>query len=413
MSKPALRLIVLLASLLLPPANSMADPVEPLDPPRRATLSGELALEMRAYLESPAYANQDTQRLIPSARFEPRLVTEIPEIGNARLTLQPRLRWDALNHHSGVDVLEANLLWIGQDWDFVAGIDRRFWGVTESRNPVDILNQIDWVDGPDSQGRLGQPMLNLNRLWPQSQLGLFILPRFVPRDFGKTGARLQGPFAIDSNPLYASRRGADRIDFALRYTHTLGPADVGITYFDGTRRDPRFRPRIDSATGTVILTPYYEQITQWGLDLQFVRGPWQWKLEAITQDGEEGRYQATVGGFEYAWSDFAGSRMDLGLLAEYLYDGDPGTMPAPVFDDDLFLGLRLTFNDTRDSRLLLGAVVDRNHRSTALGIEGQRRLSRQWRIDLDSRLLFNVAEEDPLNFVARDSYVKLRLGYFF
>lgn len=395
------------------------DPIDPLDPPdpirplRNGNLSGEVAFETRAYFERPAYVNQDSQSLIPSVRLETRYVAEIPRLGNARLTLLPRLRWDALNHHSGADLLEANLLWVGQDWDFVAGIDRRFWGVTESRNPVDILNQIDWVDGPDSQGRLGQPMLNLNRLWAQSQLGVFILPRFLPRDFGKTGARLQGPFAIDSRPQYASSRGADHIDYALRYRHTLGPADLGISYFDGTRRDPRFRPRIDPATAAVILTPYYEQITQWGLDLQIVRGPWHWKLEAITQDGEEGRYQAAVGGFEYAWPGFAGSRIDLGLLAEYLYDGDPGTMPAPVFNDDLFLGLRLTFNDTRDSRLLLGTVVDRKHRSSALGIEGQRRLGQQWRLDLDSRLLFNVAEEDPLNFVARDSYIKLRLGYFF
>ncbi|MDX9767144.1 MAG: hypothetical protein RBT51_07375, partial [Ectothiorhodospiraceae bacterium] len=243
-------------------------------------LSGQIAGELRLFPSKPAFAEQEDHALTPSLIAEPRLVVRPDSDGIARMSVVPHARWDPHGQYSDVDFREANLLLVGRGWDLVLGIDRRFWGVTESLHLVDVINQTDMADGPDSETKLGQPMVNLNLIGRLGTLSLFALPGFVERNFADAGARLQGPYEIDREAEYASARGDDHVDYALRYAHTIGPVDVGLSHFRGTGREPHFRPRIDMPGFRVVLTPYYEQIEQTGLDLQLTRGAWLWKLEA-------------------------------------------------------------------------------------------------------------------------------------
>ena len=41
------------------------------------------------------------------------------------------------------------------------GIGQVFWGVTESKNVVDMINQFDAVYDPLYKTKLGQPLINL------------------------------------------------------------------------------------------------------------------------------------------------------------------------------------------------------------------------------------------------------------
>ncbi|NIP15474.1 MAG: hypothetical protein GWM88_12435, partial [Pseudomonadales bacterium] len=66
---------------------------------------------------------------------------------------------------------------------------------------------------------------------------------------------------------------------------------------------------------------------------------------------------------------------DVGVLFEYLYDGRDETAPFTPFDDDLFFGSRLGFNDTHDTALLLGTIIDRNDGSTTGRLELERRIN--------------------------------------
>ena len=62
-------------------------------------------------------------------------------------------------------------------------------------------------------------------------------------------------------------------------------------------------------------------------------------------------------------SGIFGTDADLGLLAEYNYDGrDEGRVPATILDDDPFLGARLGLKDIRDTSVLSGAIIDRGTR---------------------------------------------------
>ena len=82
--------------------------------------------------------------------------------------------------------------------------------------------------------------------------------------------------------------------------------------FSGTSREPRFAPSGDVSS----LRPVYDQIDQVGIDLQYTKDAWLWKLEAIVRDGSSHSFAAAVGGFEYTRYQVRGSSADVGLLLE-------------------------------------------------------------------------------------------------
>jgi hypothetical protein len=95
--------------------------------------------------------------------------------------------------------------------------------------------------------------------------------------------------------------------------------------------------------------------------MQITQEAWLWKLEALTSGGQSKRFAAVVAGFEYTFFDMGHQGIDLGLLAEYLYDGgdsNPSKASPTPYNNDVFLGMRLALNDTQNTELLMGMVQD-------------------------------------------------------
>jgi hypothetical protein len=377
-------------------------------------LTGSLAGELRVFPNEAAFPKQDDATLSPSISLEPEVVYEWND-GNDRLTVVPFARLDSHdNHRTHADLREANWLHIGDDWDLVFGLDKVFWGVTESRHLVNIVNQDDLVEDIDGEDKRGQPKVNLNLLRDWGTTSLFLLPGFRERTFPARNARLRGPFPVaDGDATFDSGAEDRHVDVALRWAHTVGDWDIGLSHFRGTSREPRLIDRIDT-DGQAVLAPHYDLIDQTGLDLQLTKGAWLWKLEAMTRSGHADRFLAAVGGFEYSLFGIFGTAADLGLLAEYLYDGrDQERAPATAADGDIFLGARLALNDARDTSALLGAVVDRKSQATLFFVEAERRLGESWKIELETRLFLNASGDDPLAGIRDDDFITLRLSRFF
>ncbi len=376
--------------------------------------SGSVGSELRMFPYDPAFAGQDVNRLAPYVSAEPRLVYEWND-GADRLTLAPFLRLDPTQGgRSHADLREANWQRIGDGWDLVIGIDKVFWGVAESRHLVDIINQDDSLEDIDGEDKLGQPMINLNLLQDWGTLGLFVLPGFRKRAFLDDDERLSGGIPVAKNDAtFDSGAEEAHVDVALRWAHAIGAWDIGISHFHGTSREPRLLPVARDGGGTV-LVPHYDQIDQTGLDVQFTSGAWLWKLEAMTRSGHGRRFVATVAGFEHTLFGVLGSNADLGLLAEYSYDGrDEDRAPPTIFDDDLFLGARLSLNDIQDTSALGGAIIDRETGTTFAFVEAERRLGDHWKLELEGRFPVNVSKGDPLAGIRRDDFITLRLTRFF
>lgn len=164
----------------------------------------------------------------------------------------------------------------------------------------------------------------------------------------------------------ASKNSAseNNVDITLRYSHYFGDVDVGLSLFSGTSREPRFVPTADGLN----LLPAYDQIDQVGVDLQYTRDAWLWKLEAIARNGYSHSFAAAVGGFEYTFYQVIGNATDIGLLLEYQYDGRNELEPFTIADNDVFVGTRLALNDVHDTAVLAGISYDIDTGETFMNI---------------------------------------------
>ena len=384
-------------------------------------LGAEVAGEVRYFPQTPQFPGQ-FDHWQPSLSVQPDIRWE-SEDGKHQFVAIPFVRIDGQDEErTHVDLREGYYRYVSDgDWTLLVGAAKVFWGTTESRHLVDIINQVDGVEDIDEEDRLGQLMVQLSLLKDWGQLDLFVLPGFRTRSFPGVDGRLRFGAVIDTDvPIFErdARRGA--VDYAARYSNFFGNWDVGLSVFHGTSREPRFA----IIPGVTDLAPVYDRITQGGVDVQYTTGAWLFKGEAITRAGHGDVFFAGVAGFEYTLYQLFGRSWDLGLLAEYLYDGrDEGFVPEPfgltsvapftVLQNDVFAGARLAFNDTQDSSLLAGVTVDADDQSMGMFIEAERRLGQNWTAEFESRLFFNVDPGNPADAFRDDDFLTVRLTRYF
>jgi FimV-like protein len=329
-----------------------------------------------------------------------------------QVVIVPYLRWDGLDSAQHLaDFHQAYWSWAGAGVELKVGVDKVFWGVTESQHLVDIINQTDMVARPDGEEKLGQPLLQMNYSGRWGTFQAYLLPYFRPREFAAADGRIRAPLPISDTPRYP-KAAQNRFvrDYALRYYQQFDRLDMAISWFDGTAREPILRP---DANQLDLLEAFYPQQQQLGLELQWLQGSWLWKLEAVERRQLESQYQAWVGGVEYSHVDAFSTGYDLGWLLEYQYDSRQFAATTPA-SRDMFAGLRLAFNDAEGSEFLLGLLQDLDFsQEQSLYLEGSTRLSDNMRLRLEAWLWRSRDVRQPLWWVAQDDYVQLGVDWYF
>lgn len=370
--------------------------------------SGYISTEFRGFFVEPEHLRQSRASI--SISIQPEYYRKK---GTHSFLVVPFGRVDSSDpERTHFDVRE--LIWrsIHPKWEVRAGIGKVFWGVTESQHLVDVINQTDFVENIDGEDKLGQPMAALTLTPGWGNIDVFLLPGFRTRTFPGPKGRLRFPLRVATEMAeFESPSKRRHVDFALRWSRNAGDWDIGVAHFRGTSRDPVLLPAVD-AKGESVLVPRYDIIDQTGLDLQFTRGGWLWKLEAINRGGQGSRFNALTGGFEYTFSNVRNSGIDLGALAEYLFD-DRGRQANTPFGDDIFLAARLELNDVQSTRVLAGAIVDRKSGATFANVEASRRLGERFRLSLEGRALMKIPENDALLGFRNDDHVQLELSWYF
>jgi len=389
-----------------------------------AEWSGHGALDFRLYTQSPSYAVQNDNTLNPSVMLQPEFRHEWNS-GYDRFTFIPFGRVDSQDkNRTHFDIREFNWLHQSSNWDLRTGIGNVFWGTTESRHLVDVVNQIDLVENLNGEEKLGQPMLNLNIPSDFGNFSLFYLPYFRDRTFPARSGRLRFELPVDTKEPVFDGINRWHPSFAGRWSHTYGDWDIGLAHFWGIGREPSLRVNSpgDSNIPPTALIPHYDLIHQTSIDIQGAVGNWLWKLEAITRSGQgKKRFFAAVAGFEYTHYGVLGSNADLGLLMEYLYDDRDFTAPPTPFNNDLFFGFRLNLNDTPDTQLIVSNTIDFETQASIFSLNASRRLGDKWRIEAETTLFLNVTSndltkgqsKDILTGMRKDDYFQIRLVRFF
>ena len=372
--------------------------------------SGFVGAETRIFPNRALYAGQEDHS--SSFVIQPEYYHEFKS--GSSFTFVPFYRLDSADkQRTHFDIREFSFLWLQNNFELRLGVRKVFWGTTEVLHLVDIINQTDLVENLDTEDKLGQPMLNISFSQNWGVWDLYWLPYFREKTFIGTGGRLRSKAILETDlTQYESSAKKWHSDWALRYSHSFGDWDIGLSQFIGTSRDPSL---IDgkNSEGSIVKIPRYEQIKQTSLDLSFVTGQWLWKGESLYRSGQgNDDYFAWTGGFEYTFSRIWNSQMNLGLIGEWMFDtrGDNSSTP---FENDLAGGLRLSLNDAASTEALFSWTQDINSEALYLFLEARRRLGEHILLTTEFRAFLNQPSEDFLFEQRADEIMNIELSYYF
>ncbi|OIQ48038.1 MAG: hypothetical protein BM565_03480 [Gammaproteobacteria bacterium MedPE] len=381
-------------------------------------VSVKAAADYRLYTQDALYPKQVDKQF--SMFIEPEIYHSWNDDLDS-ITFKPFYRWDNEDdERSHGDIRELMWLHVGDDWEIRTGIGSVFWGQTESAHLVDIINQTDAIEAVDGEDKLGQPMINLTLVRDWGNLDLFVLPGFRERTFAGENGRLRGPYIVDTdNVKYQSSDEEHHVDFAVRWSHSIDIWELGVSYFDGTSRDPNLSLNSNNRGDRVSLSAYYRQISQVGVDVLAVVDSWILKFEGITRHYDDDSlfvpqdYFAMTTGFEYTSVGVFDSVWDIGWLMEYQFDDRDSSFEA-AGQNDVMLGSRLVVNDVNGTEVLFGMIQDLDHSNTRSAfVEASSRIDDNWKWRVDARIFSSNEPSNVLYNLRNDDNIEVSLEYYF
>jgi hypothetical protein len=248
-----------------------------------------------------------------------RAVVGAIELEQAYESLKALLKLEALkdaeqdNRHY-MKLNEAHLTHELGNYDIRIGKDIKFWGALELHNPADIYN------------RKNTEYDALNK----------------DKKLGALGTTLRYFFDNDDELTLIAGRDKSLNRYFAKYSGTAEAIDFSLI----AAKESDSRRLITYGT--------------------YLSGDTLYKLE-LSSDTDH--YQSGVG-LEHTLYRIGESKKDLGVLAEY-YKSTDKTLP---YQDDLFTGVRLTFNDTHNSDIVAGMIRDLDSHKNSYSFEYNTRL---------------------------------------
>ncbi len=432
------------------------------------SVSGQFDFGLRSYLDDGRYAGQSDAG---AQVFFGTTVNATMPLGTGQVVLQFSASADTDGARDAFNLQRAYYTRSFGDWDLLAGMNVDTWGVAESRSVMNVLNPQDGTDVIYGGDFVGTPMINASYYSDFGTFSAYALTGFVEPVSPGASSRLRAPFPVaDGQAVYQEGDGR-HLDFAFRWRNNFalgdGALDVAASYFNGTSRTPvgllgcaptggvtdatcdavnaavvdAFRsgdPAVSSvrdlfdqladlpedvveqavqqvsAIPGLGIVPYYQHIQQGGLSAVYARGDLQVRTElAFTKpDNMDGYWSGVVGG-DYTFHGIGPADASLTLVAEYLWDDRSMRAPSVLFGNDLFLGLNLFLNDSRDTAIRLGGFHDLDSDAQLFQLSASTRLNDAVRLDLTALHVRADGWSDPLSFVDRDSFVELKISTYF
>ncbi len=370
---------------------------------------GYVAADTRYYPVEAKYAGQ-YEGVAISGVLEPELSAQTEDTDHT-FTLKPFLRFDPQDaQRTHFDLRQADYVLSLGEWELSTGASVFTWGVLEAYRPTDVLNTIDFVEDPNRTQKLGSPYARIAYSDSTFSFQFLYLPVTRPQTFPGIGGRIRPAGIVDANePMFESTLGYAHPNLGMRIGLHVDEVDLALTGFSGLSREPTLIPELRNGhVGT-----RYDFLQQGGLDLQWTHDSFVFKAEgAFRAYGANLAISYAIGtGLEYTFSDVLGSGADLTFVLEHYWDQRPIDSPFTLFDNDAFGGFRLALNNSDDTEIRAGALVDIASGTTFATALVRHRLLEHWTVVLEGRT-YLVTKPSIMSSFENDHFVQLRVAYY-
>ena len=341
--------------------------------------------------------------------FDNDLTVELKMVGQHQLS-EWTLEYDLVGRKSqndeGKNIVEPRQFFIGKsigEVDVYIGNRQLFWGVTESKNVVDFVNQKDAAAGRSSENKLGAPSVSLEFYLSDAEFQYVYMPVFRERTFNDEFAHPGLGLSLNDAD-FSDEKGFYGGDHAFRYSNSLGDLDFGINGFYGTAREP-----IILVDGNNSATPYYPEYRAVGVDLQYTGDNTLYKAEVAIGEQDATDTTAYVVGIENTLYSVGNSNWDLGIIVETQYDDRPQAI-SPRFDVG---GLRLMANNANDTNAILLYYQDEARKQKSYVLQFSHRLRNGFTLEVEYTEFYSSDAALPFHNLMDDTSLQIGVGVYF
>ncbi len=376
-------------------------------------LNSEKKIESRIFHKDNAYSDQKNTY---ATHLKSELFIEFKR--NLNFLIEPYFRYDHYDkERTLLNISQGYLLYFNDYGETKIGKDKVFWGVTELKNLVDIINSPDNASG-EKKSKLGQSLISYSYI--NDKIGFIdflYMPEFnKPNHIGKRGRlRLNLP-TENYNFTYEGNAGERVPSWAAKWQNSYAGLDVSFQFFRGTSREATTIPLLEAEKLKYFSS--FERITQLGSFLQKIYGPIIFKFEGIRRNGQKNskyvreNYYSYIGGIEYVITRIFDKAWDLNLFFEYSND-ERGNTSVDIFQNDLFIGSSMNLNDIEGTEINQSFTLDLDGKGNTGSFEISTRLNDTIRIALDYNYYWSLGSTDTLYSFRRDNYLGFNITRYF
>ncbi len=333
------------------------------------------------------------------------------------------------SEHNDRSYLRVNELYAQYDLEdsqVLFGKSVRFWGALEVRNITDGFNISDFRSDPVENDKVGSWNASYTRYTDDGEFA--IIAKFNEEDRQMPAyPYVYYPFT-NQQIVYDSdiktEKSANRPSVYLKYSastdaeYTLDYAVIIENGYDSQR----YYTDIRNTTSKTVNEHAYlvNKLMSYNT---LVIGATLYKLEAVYTDvidnDEISDYFHLGLGLEHTLTQVY-EESDLGLLAEYYnYHTFESRKRSDIelfeiFQNDIFLGARYSFNDGNDASIVGGAILDLDYNEQVYYLEYEGRIKDMFKLNLDYRQVEPAnGNVTALALMGKQKRISVKLGYYF
>ncbi|CAM4141450.1 hypothetical protein [Pseudoalteromonas ostreae] len=314
--------------------------------------------------------------------------------------------WDSADEpRRYYDFREANVYVSQDNLKFGLGVDTFFWGVSESINIANVLNQADIMESIDGKVKLGQTFVSLSNRVKNGYISVYYLPVFREQAYPERPV-----YGLPVSEYALFEKDKKNGGIAARGLFYIDEFEFALSFFKGTRRSPLL---LQSVANLSVRSPYYLQTENFIFDGVYLLDDFTVKLELKTGKELEHGFTASNLGLEYPSYAFSEYIEEVIFIAEYVFD-DRGEQGESHGQNDIFLGTKFDFGHSNQGSVRFLYSYDFDFKSEYAELSYEYRLSDYFRFKSKFTKVLSAPMEDKRLFALSDEeFFKLSIHYAF